>query len=502
MDITVETTPESDAQFHIHLTWNEIDRASDRVYKQLAQRQKIPGFRPGHAPRTLIERIVGKDALYEEAIDTLIDEAVRARAKEQQLTLLESPHAHVHQINYGEDHEVDLTIPFLGKGELGDYSSIMIHREPVEVTEADIDTIIERMRNDKAFYVPVDRPAQIGDRVTVDLRLTINDKEINNLKDHEFDLVDDRTGLFTGMDQEIVGMADGEEKTFTTTLPDDYAKTDYAGQTAHYVVTLNKIALKTLPEVDDEFAKETVKIESLAKMREAIRDELTVNRTTAADRKLRDQAIDQLIQLLVLPVPAILIEAETEDLLRELDDAMQSEQLNLNTYLQMMGLDRDQYRQTMQPEAQRRIRQRRALELMADREGITVADRDVQEMLDRIARTSGRGRTRVQHLTPAQRTSVMRGLVRDRTLAWFLEQHTTAEPAAIESDQPDALAVGAEHADITNGAATAAASTEAVPSPELSQSPDDAETAATTQAPPETPPATPQSTSRTTKGQG
>ena len=212
MNVTVETTPQSDAQFHVQIPWDEIDKTSDRVYKRVAQNQKIPGFRPGHAPRSLVERAVGKDAIYEEAIDIIVQDAVRSSANEHELTLLAAPHAHVHDIKYGEEHDVTITVPVLAKGELADYHDIHVTQEPVVITDDDIETIVNRARDQMALYVPVERPAQIGDRVTVDLKLTANDKEISKRDDNEFDLVDDRTGLFFGMDQEIVGMNAGRDQ--------------------------------------------------------------------------------------------------------------------------------------------------------------------------------------------------------------------------------------------------------------------------------------------------
>jgi trigger factor len=431
LNVTVETTPQSDAQFHVQIPWDEIDKTSDRVYKRVAQTQKIPGFRPGHAPRSLIERAVGKDAIYEEAIDIIVQDAVRSSANEHALTLLATPHAHVHEIKYGEEHDVTVTVPVLAKGELEDYADIRVTQEPVEVTEADIDNIIDRLRDQAAVWVPVDRAAQIGDRVTVELQLTVEEKEIVKPRETDFDLVEERTGLYTGIDAHIVGMAEGETKEFTVTIPEDYLNTELAGKTASYVVTLNKVAIKELPEVDDEFAKEASQGQyaTVEALREGIRLDIQQTRENTAQRKARDAVIEALIGRLTLAVPPLLVEAEADDIMQDLANMLARERLDLQQYLRLMGKNPDEYREEMKPEAERRIKQRRALELMAEREGMTVSTAELQELLDAYSRAGGQ-RTRLNQLKPSQRLSIERSLLRDKALAKLLDQAIIIAPEA------------------------------------------------------------------------
>ena len=475
MNVTVETTPESDAQFHVEIPWDEIDKTSDRVYKRVAQNQKIPGFRPGHAPRALVERAVGKDAIYEEAIDIIVQDAIRISANEHELTLLATPHAHVHDIKYGENHDVTITVPVLAKGELADYHDIHVEQEPVSVNQEDIDAVIGRARDQMALWVPVDRPTQLGDRITVDLKLTAGEKDISNLKDNEFDLVAERNGLFTGMDAHIVGMTEGETKEFDTIIPEDYLNTELAGKTAHFTITLNKIAIKELPAIDDEFAKQAGNFESVAVMYAAVRADLQQSRATTAARQARDALINAVIERLTLSVPQVLIEAETDDILQDLANMLARERINLNQYLQLMGKQPDEYREEMKPEAERRIKQRRALELVAAHEGITVTPSEIQTLLDEYARSGG-ARSRFNQLKPSQRLSIERSLLRDKALAQLAEQAITVPDAATEEaaiasapdDAPVAIASPAESDVAVAASAPArevpvAATTEATP---------------------------------------
>ncbi len=434
MKVTVETTPESDAKFHVELDWPSIDKAAEKAYKRVAQTQKIPGFRPGHAPRAMIERMVGPNALYEEAIDDLVEDVVRASAIEHELTLLASPHAHVHDIHVGATHEVDLTIPYLGKGELADYHDIQVAEEPVTVTDEDVDQVIERARENMPQWVPAERPAQMGDRVTVDLKLTVGEKQINDLKDHEFDLTEERSGLYTGMDQEIVGMSEGDTKEFTLTLPEDYPKAEMAGQPANYVITLTNVAIKELLPIDEEFAKKVGAYTSVAGMRQAVHDDLVKQRETAARRDVRNKLVEALIERLTLTIPEVLIDAEVEDLMHDLSDMLGQGNMDMNQFLRATGQDPDKYRKTMRPEAIRRIQQRRALELLAERENITATTSDVQSVLENFNRdTPAARRLRMSQLKPSQRLAIERSLVRDRAQDWMMD-HLTVDASSATID--------------------------------------------------------------------
>ncbi len=440
MNVTVETTPESDAQFTVHLDWPTIDKASEKVYQRLAKTQRIPGFRPGHAPRSIIERMVGRDALYEEAIEDLVRNAVVASAREHEMTLLATPHAHVHEIHYGEEHDVTVTVPVLGKGELADYHDIHVEQEPVEVTDEDVDKVIENAREREAIWVPVDRPAQMGDRVTVALKVVVGDKTISDLKNHEFTLVEDRTGLYTGMDHEIVGMSEDETKEFTLTLPADYPREDLAGKEAQYTVTLEQVAIKELPEVDDEFAQKVSKLDSVEAMRESIRAELLQQRLATARRNLRDKVNDAVMERLTLSVPSMLVDAEVEDIIQDLARVLGSNQIDFMRYLQLMGKSLDQYREETRPEALRRIRQRRMLELVAEKEGITVTPQEVQQVVDAYnATTPGARRLRLSQLQPNQRRAIENSLLRDKAQDWLIKHLTDAESSATVSDDPAAM---------------------------------------------------------------
>ena len=230
MKVTVEHPSESEAVLNVELDWNELEKASDRAYRKLVDKYNIPGFRRGHAPRAMLERMIGKDAIYQEGLEDLISTSYADAIRQNDLTPLSQPASETPELSIGEPYTYTARVPVLPPIKLGDYKAIRVEQPSTDVTDEDIDHTIEHIREDGAQWLPVERPAQVGDKVTVDLKLTVGDRTVSDLHDNEFELAEERVGIFTGMDANLIGMSEGESKEFTTTIPEDYANTDLAGK--------------------------------------------------------------------------------------------------------------------------------------------------------------------------------------------------------------------------------------------------------------------------------
>src|SRR5437879_4803102 len=249
--VSVEKLPSSEAVLEIDLTWDELEKASDKAYHKLVQKVDVQGFRRGKAPRSLLERKLGKEYIYQEGLDELISESYRSALKEYELTPITQPELDAPVFEMGQPYHFSLKVPILTPVVLGDYSSLHFEREDASVTSEEVEQELEALRNRQATWHVVERPAEYNDRVTTDLKLTVEDKSISDLKDHVFELTQERHGLFTGLDEHIIGMQAGESKEFTATLPADYSNEQLAGKEAAYAVTVHKIEAKEVPELDD-----------------------------------------------------------------------------------------------------------------------------------------------------------------------------------------------------------------------------------------------------------
>jgi trigger factor len=211
--VSVEKLPTSEAVLNVDVTWDEMEKASDKAYRKLVKQVDIQGFRRGKAPRSLLERRMGKEYIYQEGLDDLITQIYRDAVKENDLTPITQPKLDAPVFEIGQDYHFTLTVPILTPVELADYTTLHFEREDAAVTSEEVDKELDSLRTRQVSYEEVERAAEYGDRVTVDLKLTSDEQKISDLKDNPFELTNERVGLFTGMDEQVVGMQVERAKT-------------------------------------------------------------------------------------------------------------------------------------------------------------------------------------------------------------------------------------------------------------------------------------------------
>lgn len=438
MKITVEKTPNSEAILDVELEWAEVEKASDRAYRKLAQKYTVPGFRRGHAPRSMLERMIGKDAIYQEGLDDLINESYKKALAEHQLTPVGEADLDIQPVDPGQPYHFKATVPILSPVTLGDYRSIHVEKPSTTVSDEDVNKVLEQYQNQQAIWVPVERPAQLGDRVTVNLVLTVGDKTISDLKENEFELVEERPGLFAGLDAQLVGAREGETKEFTLTIPEDYLNKDLAGKEAQYSVTIRAIKQKELPELDDELAKGAGRYETLAELRESIQKQLLSSRSSQAQRDLEEQVMNAALEQTSVDIHHVLIEEETEHLFDQMKRMLQQQGMSMEQFLLMSQKTEAEYKKELEPEAARHVKIDLLLEAIADQEGLTASEREVQDLLNLYNQLGATKTARVNQLSAAVRKRLENSIKRDKARK-FLIEHATSTPAQ-KDDEPAAHA--------------------------------------------------------------
>jgi trigger factor len=441
--ITVERTPKSEAILDVELDWEEVERASDRAYKKLAQKYTVPGFRRGHAPRTMLERMLGKDAIYQEGLDDLINQSYKQAIADNKLTPIGQADVDAQPLEPGQPYHFKATVPILSPVTLGNYRSIHFDKTEVSVTDEDVQKVLADYQNQQAIWVPVERPAQLGDRVTVNLILKVGEKTISNLKDNEYELVAERPGLFAGMDAEIVGMKEGEEKSFTTTIPEDYANTELAGKEAQYEVTIKAIKERNLPEIDDELAKGAGKYQTLEGLRQAVRNELQQSRSTQARRDLENKVIEAAVDQAQVDMHPVLIEDEADALFHQMEHLLQQQRMSMEQFLTLSQKTAEEYKKELEPEAAKQAKTDLVLEAIADQEGLSVSERELQNLLDLYARMGASRQQRVNQLSSAARKRLESSIKRDKARTFLIDHATSPQSQAEQASAAEANALAA-----------------------------------------------------------
>ncbi len=443
MKVSVEKLPSSEAVLEIDLTWDELEKASDKAYRKLVQKVDVQGFRRGKAPRSLLERKLGKEYIYQEGLDDLISESYRTALKEHELTPITQPELDAPVFEMGQAYHFSLKVPIITPVELGDYTSLHFEREDADVTSEEVEQELETMRNRLATWREVERPAEYNDRVTVDLKLTVEDQSISDLKDNPFELTRERHGLFTGMDEHVVGMSAGESKEFTTVIPADYSNEKIAGKEAHYAVTLYKVETKEMPELDDAFASQASngEIETLEDLRKAISDNILDVKKRRIRDELREKAINAVIEQSQITVHPLLIQEEAEDMLHQLSHLLEQQHMSMDQYLMMMRKTREEYLKDIQPDAEKRVKRQLVLDALADKESISVLPEEI-EALFRAYAQAGQQLDR----SDAQIRALAVSYRREKAITRLLELTTDPDPDATSAEEEEAGTANAEAA--------------------------------------------------------
>jgi trigger factor len=423
--VSVEKLPTSEAVLDIELSWDELEKASDKAYRKLVQKVDVHGFRRGKAPRSLLERKIGKESLYQEGLDELITEAYRNALKEHDLTPIKQPKLEAPALELGQPYHFSLTVPILTPVVLGDYRSLHFEREEASVTSEEVEQEIESLRNRQAKWNVVERPAAIGDRVTMDLQLSAGEQNISNLKDNPFELTDDRHGVYTGMDEHIAGMQVGESKSFTTTLPADYTNEKLAGKEAQYEVTLHKVEAKELPELDDAFAQQVNGYETVEDLRKAISDQILENKKRRINNELRDKVVEAVIEQAQVSIHPLLVQEEAEEMLHQLSHLLEQQRMSMDQYLLMMRKTREEYLQELQPGAEQRVKRQLVLDEVAEQEKVDVSAEEL-ETLVRAYTQAGQNITRSEQQLRALTISYRR----EKAITRLVELTTDPDPDA------------------------------------------------------------------------
>lgn len=400
--LTVERLPESRAVLEIASDEAEFAKAMDKAYRRVAQQVALPGFRKGKAPRGMIERAYGRQVFIEEAHRLLMDELYRDALKESGVSPVGDPEVEIVEI---EPLAFKVTIPVYPDVDPGDYAAVRVDPIDASVDDAAVEEMVESLRKGASPWVdPAEegmelgpdnvlqakqRTPRAGDQVTIDYTVYESDPE-NAEQEEDAQFVLGESGLLERLEEEITKLRPGESSTFSTEFAEDDTVVDpgLRGKTMHYRVTLKGIKERDLLPLDDDLAKTVADVDTLAEMRDNIRQNLHRDRTTSARSEVLSAIIAKVAEGATVEVPAPMIDDAVEDDLNGMRQRLAQRGLSLEAYLRLTGQGVDDLKAELRPEAARRLRQSVVLREVAKREGIEVADEDIDASVERMVATS------------------------------------------------------------------------------------------------------------------
>ncbi len=389
MKVTRDNATPIELKLTVQLEAEDENPFIDRSYRRTVSRVNIPGFRRGKAPRHIVESMLGRATLLQEALDFMVPETLDQVLRDEEVEAFAEPQIEVIDL---EPVSFTATVPLEPSVDLGDYRSIRVASESAEVTDEDVDNVLERIQQEQAVWEPVERAVEYGDRLNLNVRGNIEDELVVEDDDVEYVPEEENVLPFPGFAPNLVGLSEEDEREFVVTIPEDYPREQYAGKDVQFQVQVLSIKEKNLPDLDDDFAKSVGDgFEDLDALRENIRESLTTQAEGAARNQLEQQSLEALCEAAIVNASPILFEREVEALQAERDRMLRQQNLDLTTYLRFLGKSPDEFREELRPSAERRLTGALVMRKLAEVEEIEISDEDVQSETDRLLGLSSEG---------------------------------------------------------------------------------------------------------------
>jgi trigger factor len=399
--------PPRQVSLAIEVEQDRLDRAMDDAFRRLAGRVDVPGFRRGKAPRSMVERMIGRERIVEEALDQLLPVVVSEAIEQEKLEPYTRPR--VESIEF-DPLRLKAVVGLAPKVELGDYKGqLHVPAEEASIGDEQIDAVVQRLRESYAQWAPVERAVKLGDRVGLDLRAEVEgaEKPLLDSKEAEYVVDPEGTQPAPGFAEQLIGLSPGEQKTFTLTMPDDYRDKDVAGKPAEFSITLHWVKERELPALDDDFAQQVGEYTEVAGLRAAIETQLRTREEERVREKLEEDAMSKLVEMSSIEFPPQLIDHQAQHMLETFTRNVEQQGLQLPQYLRLVGKEQETFEQEIRVEAESRVRRSLALDAFADAEQIGVEQQEVVEEVHRAAATATESEA-VERLALANPTTMQR----------------------------------------------------------------------------------------------
>ncbi len=372
---TIRREPGSRVTLEVEVAAERLARTADAAFARHVQHAKIPGFRPGKAPRAMYERVYGKEHLWEDAAEDLADQTYREIVEAEDIEPIERPEVRIAQREEGKPLRYTATVVIRPEVRLGDYGAHGAAAEPVAPTDAEVDRTIGAMRESHAQLRPVERAARTPDILTVDIDAAIPGRTLPPFARNAHVEAGKELGI-AGLGAALVGMKAGDEKKIELSFPQDASEGELKGKSATFTIRASGVAEKVLPALDDEFAK-TVGVADLAALRKSVRNELAHAAFHEARDSAAEKAVAHALATAEVEVPEILVQDELEHLISDLKARVKEERLTFEQFLLQARKTEEEVRKEWRPIAERRAKSLLVLDAIARKEGVTVTGNEL-----------------------------------------------------------------------------------------------------------------------------
>ena len=417
MKVSTEKLESCQTALTIEAEDGELDKSLDEAYHHLVNKVSIPGFRKGKAPRAILVQHIGKKNLLEEALEHLIPQLYKQAIESEELEPISGPQIEITQT---EPLIFKAVVSLKPEVKLGDYHSIRLEPTPVvKITKKEVTTAMEEIRERQGAWVPVDRPVELDDLVTMDIEANVDGRPWLNHKGILYEVDKASRSPVLGFASHLQGADKNKEMTFSLTIPDDYPIKDMCGKEGTFKVTVTEIKEKQLPELDDVLAQ-SVGYDNLADLKKKVAADLKVKAEARNRLELRQKALDALVEISEVIYPPILEDEEVTGLLR--DEAQRLGFRELADYLKKASKTEEELKQELRPIAKKRLIQGLVLGNLAEEEKIEISSSEVDNKVNEIANDAeDKGKAMQFFSLPQIKQSIEQSLLTQKTMDRLLQ---------------------------------------------------------------------------------
>ncbi|MBT2167426.1 MULTISPECIES: trigger factor [Bacillus] len=361
--------------------------ALDDAFKKVVKQVSIPGFRKGKIPRGLFEQRFGVEALYQDALDILLPVEYPKAVEEAGIEPVDRPEIDVEKIEKGESLIFTAKVTVKPEVKLGEYKGLGIEKDDTTVTDEDVQNELKALQERQAeLVVKEEGTVEEGNTVVLDFEGFVDGEAFEGGKAENYSLEVGSGSFIPGFEDQLVGLEAGAEKDVEVTFPEEYHAEDLAGKPAVFKVKIHEIKAKELPELDDEFAKDIdEEVETLAELTEKTKKRLEEAKENEADAKLREELVLKASENAEIDVPQAMVDTELDRMLKEFEQRLQMQGMNLELYTQFSGQDEAALKEQMKEDAEKRVKSNLTLEAIAKAENLEVSDEEVDAELTKMA---------------------------------------------------------------------------------------------------------------------
>jgi len=423
----------------IHVGQDSFEEGMQKSYLKNRKSISIPGFRKGKVPRKVMEQYFGESILYEDAINEVFPPAYDQAVKETGIEPVDRPELDIVQIGSGQDFIFTAEVTVKPEVELGQYKGFEVDRVEYIVTDEEVEERIKQTLEQNARWVSVeDRPVKTGDRVILDYSGSIDGELFEGGTAEKQNLEIGSGHFIPGFEEQMVGMELGEEKDLKVTFPEEYHAEELKGKEATFHVKLHEIKEKELPDLDDEFAKDVSEFDTLDEYRADIKQKLEKNAEERSNTELKNNLIDLAVNNAKVDIPDVMVDFELDNMLRDIDNQLRYNGLNIESYLKIANTSIDDFRAQYKDDAYNRVKTQLVIEAIGKAENIEVSEEDYEKQYELLAKQYNQEVETIKKSLQGGLEHLENSIIAEKTIELLVDEaKVTVKEALVKEDVQD-----------------------------------------------------------------